>query len=165
MQSQDTVLIPLRARDGSVRAHAIVDAADAAWVNQWRWSISGGGKYAARGVTFAPGKRTTVYLHRVILNLEPGDLRIGDHINRNTLDCRRSNLRIVTKAENVQNQSPYKKAKSPYRGVWWNTQKRRWCAAVEYRGKTYYAGHFVDEHSAGEAARVLRARILPGAID
>jgi hypothetical protein len=31
--------IPLRARDGSVKAWALIDAADAAWLNQWRWSM------------------------------------------------------------------------------------------------------------------------------
>lgn len=37
MHDQDTVRIPLRARDGSIRAYALVDAADAEWLSQWTW--------------------------------------------------------------------------------------------------------------------------------
>lgn len=36
--------------------------------------------------------------HRWLLGLSPGDGWVGDHINRDVLDCRRSNLRVVTPA-------------------------------------------------------------------
>lgn len=46
---------------------------------------------------------TVVLLHRWLLGLERGGRLIGDHINRNVLDNRRSNLRAVTPAESNLN--------------------------------------------------------------
>lgn len=43
------------------------------------------------------------YLHRMILGLEDDDPRVCDHINRNTKDNRRANLRAVTQKENCAN--------------------------------------------------------------
>ena len=55
------VLIPLRARDGGVRAFAIVDAADADFVDQWRWRLNANG-YASfqEGNSGIPGGRRYV---------------------------------------------------------------------------------------------------------
>jgi hypothetical protein len=44
----------------------------------------------------------TLYLHRYIQDFIPNGLVI-DHINRNKLDNRRENLRIVTRSENNRN--------------------------------------------------------------
>jgi hypothetical protein len=52
--------------------------------------------------TFAK-ERKKVYLHRAILGLEAGDVRQCDHINRDTLDNRRANLRMATVLENAHN--------------------------------------------------------------
>jgi hypothetical protein len=63
------------------------------------WELGRRGKsyrYAARRLN---GK--TVYLHRVIMNAQPGD--VVDHINKNTLDNRRRNLRIGGERENQLN--------------------------------------------------------------
>ena len=59
----------------------------------------------------------TVLMHRLILGLKRGDGREIDHINRNALDNRRCNLRIVSKNEQNQNRSFVKNSLSKYRGV------------------------------------------------
>lgn len=104
MQDQDIVLIPLRARDGAVRAYAIVDAGDADWVNQWRWCLNNGyvGRRATRQES-GSGPRRLIYLHRALGGLMHGDEVEVDHFDLDHLNNRRKNLRIVTHAQNGQN--------------------------------------------------------------
>jgi len=69
---------------------------------KWHGKIggSGGCRYVARGVRI--GKKVkSVRLHRMIMG-EPQGMEV-DHINRNTMDNRRVNLRVVTKTENLKN--------------------------------------------------------------
>jgi len=83
---------------------AIVDDADYNWLNQWKWyaKICSNGKriYVARFQRIN-GKPTTIYMHRIITNC-PEDKEV-DHINGDSLDNRRKNLRIVTRSENSNN--------------------------------------------------------------
>lgn len=44
----------------------------------------------------------TIYLHRLIMQLEDKNM-VVDHRNGNTLDCTRTNLRVVTQSENSKN--------------------------------------------------------------
>lgn len=159
---QDTVRIPLRARDGSIRDYAIVDAADAEWVNRWRWCLFDG--YATRSVTTRSIKRT-IYLHRELLSLTPGDGFTGDHIDRNRLNCRRQNLRVLPKGGNSQNVRPVQGATSEYRGVSWDKRRRKWVAKIQANGNQRHLGNFTDEKEAAEVARLARIHHLPYATD
>lgn len=81
----------------------LVDSCDFEKLSQFKWCVTkaNGGFYAARGVWIPETQKTKlVTMHRVITEAKPGD--VVDHINGNTLDNRRSNLRIVRHAENIQ---------------------------------------------------------------
>lgn len=92
-----TALIPLRCGDTFLE-YAIVDECDA-HLAEHAWRRTNG--YATR---ICPGNRNPVYMHREILGLAKGDgYMVVDHINRDRLDNRRSNLRLVTVAENCRN--------------------------------------------------------------
>lgn len=85
---------------------AIVDADDLDVLSKYRWKAkpngSGSGIYAIR--TQKVGSKTVdIRMHRVVLGYE-GSLDV-DHINRNPLDNRRANLRIVSRSENALNTS------------------------------------------------------------
>src|SRR5437868_1305500 len=95
---------------------ALVDDADAAWLGQWRWRYKQHSPryqgYAVRTTRLAGSPRqVTIYMHRVVFG---GDSSEVDHVNRNKLDNRRSNLRAATRAQNAANRacpsgsSPYK---------------------------------------------------------
>jgi hypothetical protein len=71
-----------------------------------KWCVEGSKKghvYAVRSVKCADGKRRNIRLHRVILGLELTDKRVGDHIDGNTMNNRRQNLRAATNQQNLRN--------------------------------------------------------------
>ena len=83
-------------------ASTIVDDADYELLSRWRWKLHPQG-YAARTTWNAADKKwATVLMHRLVAST-PGHLQ-ADHINRDRLDNRRSNLRNVTPSENTWNQ-------------------------------------------------------------
>ncbi len=77
------VAIPVL-RGGRVFDHAWIDAVDAERVRAYTWVWAGG--YA---VASGAGP-----MHRHILSLEPFD-RVVHHVNEDTLDNRRSNLKVL----------------------------------------------------------------------
>ena len=113
---KEIVLSGKRANGKSVK----VDDDDYKKYNHLSWHLSDTG-YAVRRY-----KGETYRLHRLIMNC-PEDMVI-DHLNGDRLDCRKSNLRICTQAENAQNMHNIK-------GYTYDKAKRKWM--VRYRGKFY----------------------------
>jgi hypothetical protein len=86
-------------------------------------------------------------LHNLILNPPRGF--IVDHINGDTLDNRRCNLRIASKAQNARNARKRKKSSSPFKGV--HKTVDRWMARITFEGTTHYLGHFNTQEEAAVA--------------
>lgn len=166
MQTQGYSRVPITKRDGTVRAHVLVDDDMVDEVQRWCWQIDGWG-YVRRNryVAGTGGKYETLLLHRVVLGLERGDERVVDHVNRDTLDNRRSNLRIVTVAQNGQNVSAQRGSSSRFRGVSWDSRRKRWLAFACFGGKMHVVGYFHDEDEAGAAAVAWRRENMPYATD
>lgn len=122
---------------------ALIDSVDAPRVSTWNWFMGGNG-YAGR--TLSGGG--TEYLHRFIL--DAGDGEFVDHINRNRLDCRRTNLRTATWAQNVTN-SGREPGPSSYRGVTLRCDKKKWVAKVHVDGKAVHLGSFPTPEAAAQA--------------
>jgi hypothetical protein len=89
-------------------------------------------------------------MHRELLGLEPGDPLQCDHINRDRLDNRRANLRIVTSAANNTNLGS-RGGTSKYRGVHWNKDRHAWHAQARLNGHARYLGLFPLEDDAARA--------------
>jgi hypothetical protein len=93
--------------------------------------------------------RKTILLHRFVLGLEPDDPEV-DHINRNGLDNRKSNLRFSNRSYQMANSARRKNdTTSKYKGVHWFSGK--WVAQIHQNGKQYYLGRFKDEEDAARA--------------
>ena len=103
--------------------------------------------YAAGSAKSRDGKWKTIRLHREILAAPAG--MVVDHKNFDTLDNRRSNLRLCTNSQNLMNQRPTRGGSSQYKGV--HRQRGRWYATISRRGKTFWLGDFVDEVDAAHA--------------
>jgi hypothetical protein len=98
-------LIKLRGKHAvGDREYAIVDDDAFEYLNQWAWKAKPNGSgthvYAVRN-SLIDGKNVTIRMHREVLRYE-GPLD-SDHINRNSLDNRSINLRVVTRKQNVAN--------------------------------------------------------------
>lgn len=63
-----------------------------------------------------------------------------DHINRNTLDNRKENLRICTQSQNSKNQSKPKNSKCEFMGV--SFERGKYCARIGYNKKKIHLGSF-----------------------
>lgn len=97
-------------RDGVVTTVSIEDFN---WVNQWKWNWrhdkSGKKKYVTR-TSWRDGKRVTLYLH-VELQKRKGGRRpsaahvIVDHLDGDSLNNVRTNLRWATRSQNRKNQN------------------------------------------------------------
>lgn len=149
--------IPLANRRGEIVAVALVDPEDHPILMQWRWCRYADG-YA--------GRRTPagmLLMHRQIMGLQPGDPREVDHRNRITLDNHRSNLRIVTHAEQQQN-LPAMGGTSRFRGVSWDAKNGKWRATVILDGKQHSCGRHADEVDAALAAEAFRRERMPFAL-
>jgi len=104
--------------------------------------------------------RQTVLMSRAILQAN-GPSQVVDHINGNKLDNRRSNLRIVTPAENAQNRRLNRDNKSGYRGVSWHKGRESWQAHAKLAGHQHYLGLFDDPREAARVAAAFRAQHMP----
>ena len=91
-------------------------------------------------------------LSRLLMNCSSADTNlVVDHINGNTLDNRRCNLRLITQAQNALNQSSSKNSLSKYLGVYWNKLSKKWTAMIKVDGKNKYLGIFERESDAALA--------------
>jgi hypothetical protein len=151
----DSAFIPL-----TKGYEAVIDANDVALISAFNWqaNVKACTIYAQRGDR-STGKKRSVILHRVIMGNPAG--REIDHINGNGLDNRRSNLRVVTRSENMQNQ---RKARADNKssgllGVSWHKPGRNWTAQITIAGKRTHLGIF-DTSSEAHAAYLSAKRNL-----
>jgi len=132
----------------------VIDEADWPLVAPYTWcTIKQGTRYPyAKAWAREGADRRVIFMHRLILNAPP-ELHV-DHKNHDTLDNRRSNLRLVTREQNQANQRALG-GTSRFRGVRW--YKNAWQAAVMFRGHVHYLGRYADEE---EAARAVDRALL-----
>ena len=79
-----------------------------------------------------------------------------DHINGNTFDNRKENLRFCTRNENMWNRSASRSWKkkppsSKYKGVYKDKSKNRWRAEIYCNCRRYTLGSFISEADAATA--------------
>lgn len=127
---------------------ALVDDEDFERINANKWcvSIHHSGYYAHR---FSKTSKKIVYMHREILNAGAGSTT--DHINGNTLDNRRANLRLCTNSQNLGNRGKPSNNKSGYKGVSWHTKERKWKAFICSNRKTKGLGSYTNKEDAARA--------------
>jgi hypothetical protein len=125
-------------------AEVTVDTEDVDRIIKYKWTIG------TWGYPSAIINDESIFLHRFILN-EYDKNRIPDHINRNILDNRKSNLRIANKSDNAANSKIPKNNTSGVKGVSWSKQANGWRAYLTKHNHRYELGVFKDKGEAIEA--------------
>lgn len=87
-------------------------------------------------------------MHRLIVDAPEGVS--VDHKNGNSLDNRRSNLRIAGQSNNMA-AADFPPGRSGFRGVHWNSRAGRWHAQVKVNQKKIGLGLFDDPVKAARA--------------
>lgn len=125
---------------------AIVDAEDFESLNKHKWYVSNLG-YVRRGA-WIDGKNKIVSMHREVLPA------IGfkeiDHINRDKLDNRKSNLRPCNRSQNNHN-TVKNKSGDKYKGVYFAKRDKKWAAMIGFNRKRQWLGYFKTELEAVKA--------------
>ena len=144
-----TVTIPL-----TKGKSAVIDARDAKRVSQIKWQAAEEENtmqtcYAITTVR-ANGNRTTLRMHRFIMNAEPG--KQVDHIDGDGLNNTRKNLRLVTPAQNCYNQHA-RLSNTGLLGVYRiaNRKKSPYRSIMQIGGKKTHLGYFDNRYEAAAA--------------
>lgn len=125
---------------------AIVDDKDYELISQHKWFAHRYKNKFYADANFKEGnKYKTIRMHRIITGAGVGEE--VDHINGDTLDNRRENLRICTKTQNRQNRH-YGYGSSSYKGVYWHKHSKKWCAQII---RSTFIGYFDSEEEAARA--------------
>jgi hypothetical protein len=131
---------------------AIVDEEDYERLIKFHWCADKDvNTYYARRIVSVNGKRRGVKMHREVLGLTWGDGKMVDHINRNGLDNRKCNLRLVTPSQSGHNRRTRSDNKSGYRGVNWSKGSKLWVVRFGTEGKRYYCGRYKELEKAALA--------------
>ncbi len=126
------------------------------WKVKWSEDIQ---NFYCVGYIYSNGKRKMIRLHRFITNC-PDDKYV-DHFNHNTLDNTDDNLRIVSNAENQQNQLIQRNNTSGVRGVYWHKYHKKWVARVQVNRKRIVIGYFDSIEIAEYEVKKARAKYMP----
>ncbi len=122
-----------------------VDEADLPLVFRRLWHFNAG---YVRAVV----NRKIIGLHTYLLGTPPEGLEV-DHIDRDTLNNQRANLRWVTPTVNLRNRNLQRNNTSGFRGVCWSKKAGKWSAQIKVNGKLVNLGYFESL----KAAAVVRS--------
>ena len=93
------------------------------------------------------GKYKIIRLHRFIIDAPEG--YEVDHVNCNTLDNRKTNLRLCTRTQNSRNRLKNKNNSSGYKGV--TRDRNRWRAMIIAENKRVVLGIYETKEEAYKA--------------
>ena len=133
--------------------YAIVDDEDYERLmeHSWAWvpatgSLSSTG-YAVRKGNKKRGEPRTIQMHREIMHAKKGI--IIDHVNRDSLDNRKTNLRYANTQKNAFNRTkPIMKCTSRYKGVLQRKNSTVWQARLKYNNRHVELGTYDTEEKA-----------------
>lgn len=144
-EDEDYAEIILYDSFGEEVARSIIDLDVVEHVENIKWGLDG------RNYVYGKINGKIIKLHRYLLG--PKEEEVVDHINHNTLDNRKSNLRLCTKQQNNMNRSKTSKNTSGVVGVYWDKSRGKYAASICINRHSKFLGYFNTVEEAAEARR------------
>lgn len=135
---QDKVWIYCFNRKNEVSAKFCIDLEDLEKVIAHKWRFW-------KGRIFT-GNYKPISITSFLLNLPEG--KVIDHIDNNPLNNCKSNLRIVTQAQNRLNNSVPKNNTSGVTGVQWDKERKKWAVDIRMNGTRCHLGRWENINDA-----------------
>ena len=129
----------------------ILDQQDYYRYREFKWFIRGNGSklYVLRSFKIGPKKTKMISMHREIMNAPKGI--VVDHKNGDSLDNRRTNLRLATQLQNCYNIKKRENTLSEFIGVYLEKGRKKWRARIRHNRKLIQLGQFDSEIDAARA--------------
>jgi hypothetical protein len=140
----ETCIIRIFDRYGDIKAETIIDSEDYNKVKDYKWHVSA-------GAIKTDIDRKKLNLSNLILGIINSRQIVIDHIDRNKLNNRKSNLRLATHRQNDCNKIVRKDSVSGYKGVQLHKQTGKWRARIKVDYKNIHLGLFEDILDAAKA--------------
>ena len=138
-----------------------VDDEDYEYLNCFKWHAhkSRYNIYADTTIMRRDGSQTTIKMPSLIMKIPKG--MVLDHIDRNTLNNQKSNLRLCTLSQNNMNRvrKLNDKYTSKYRGVFFHKHCQKYTGHVGLNHKRYYIGYYKNELDAAHAYDTLAKKL------
>ena len=136
-------LIIIDSKNNETVGKVLLDIEDIPKVQKYHWRLN------EKGYVIASIKgHKTIRIHNLILERDTSNQKITcDHINRNKLDNRKENLRIISHLENNLNTDRIEKGN----GYCFRNDRNRWMAYIKKDNKMKTIGYFNTEEEAKQA--------------
>lgn len=149
MNQKNYKLIPL-----TKNQFAKVDTEDYEWLSQYSWRAIKKPTYYAQRSWNENGKTRSIKMHREILKIYDPSVMV-DHINGDTLDNRKENLRLCSNSQNQANRDIPITNTTGFKGVQYIKNPRykykKYKAAIVHQGKQHFLGCFYTAEDAAKA--------------
>lgn len=117
-------------------------------ISSYYWRINNHGYV----ISYVDGCSTFYMLHNIIM--KPDDNFLVDHINHNTLDNRKKNLRLATYSQNQMNLTVKSNNTSGVTGVSWDNTHKYWVARIQKEHNRITLGQFCNFDDAVRARKM-----------
>jgi hypothetical protein len=132
-----------------------IDLKDVEKVKKILWSINALGRKNGKKEFYAVNNKYGL-LHRYLLDAQKGVF--VDHKDGNTLDCRRKNIRLLTRHQNNMNKGIYNNNSSGHVGIIWYKKTKKWMAFIKINKIQINLGYFEKIEDAIEARRLAEIK-------
>lgn len=144
----DYLEIILQAKDRTELARTLIDKEDYGKIRQYKWFLSERGYVRTKFMRYGETRRYR--LHSLILGEKEG--LITDHINHDTLDNRKQNLRHATRAQNGWNSlNAVRHSVTKYKG--------KFRSSLGYKSKILYLGHWDTREEAEDVIEKVKSAL------